>query len=62
MTDEIDTYLTDEIICPYCGSENCDESTEPDGETVCCECDKAFMFRRDYSIKYISEKMKGDEN
>lgn len=57
MPDGIDTYLTDEIICPYCGSENYDESTEPDGEIECCECEKPFIFRRDYSVKYISSKI-----
>lgn len=54
---EIDTYLTDKIICPWCGAENYDESTAPDGKIECCECDQEFVFRRDYTVKYISEKL-----
>ncbi len=56
MGDEIDTYLTDDLICPWCGAENYDETTEPDGETVCSACGKQFTFERDYTISYISRK------
>lgn len=54
---EIDTYLTEKLICPYCGHENYDELNEPDGETFCSECEKVFTFQRDYIIKYISKKV-----
>jgi len=54
--DEIDTFLTDKLICPYCGAENYDEENEPEGDTVCSECEKEFTFRRDYTVSYISEK------
>jgi transposase-like protein len=53
---EFDTYLTENLICPYCGKENYDETTEPAGETVCSECGKVFIFKRDYTISYISKK------
>jgi hypothetical protein len=32
--DEIGTFLTDKLICPYCGAENYDEENEPEGDTV----------------------------
>jgi len=56
MGDEIDTYLTDDLICPWCGAENYDETNEPDGETACGECGKPFKFERDYTIRYTSKK------
>jgi|GEM_PF-5480391 len=54
---EFDTYLTKKLICPYCGKENYDETTEPDGKTVCSECGNVFEFQRDYTISYISKKV-----
>jgi len=54
---EFDTYLTDKLICPYCGHENHDENDGPDGITTCSVCDKEFEFERDYSISYISKKL-----
>ncbi len=32
--DEFDTFLTEKLICPYCGAENYDEENEPEGDTV----------------------------
>jgi len=56
METEIDTFLTERLICPWCGEENEDETNEPDGETTCSECEKQFTFERDYTIHYISRK------
>lgn len=55
--DEIDTWLTDELTCPYCGAKNCDDPGEPDGMTMCSECEREFEFERDYSVSYTSRKM-----
>jgi len=56
MEDEIDTFLTAKLICPYCGEENEDDSREETG-TTCSGCGEKFRFERDYTIRYISAKI-----
>lgn len=59
--DEIDTWLTDELICPHCGAENYAEPGDPDGVTMCCECGRVFEFERDYTVYYTSRKVMKNE-
>ncbi len=55
---EIDHDYTSEIVCPYCGHTFSDswEMHGDDGETECDECNKVFMWRRDVSVTYVTEK------
>ncbi len=59
--DAIDTFRTDEIVCPHCGQVFTDSweygNQEDIGEVECGECDKAFYVRREIDISYTSEKL-----
>lgn len=64
---EINTYSTDKIICPYCGAvvENVDFETfydhdpECDQKFYCEECDHEFVASRSVSFSYESYKIGG---
>ena len=58
LDEEIDTYLTDEIICPYCGCEIDDDFTECEGTIQCDECEKWFGYEKEYSVCYTTRKSK----
>lgn len=55
----IDHEYTDEIVCPYCGSEHTDSwEYEPDMNVIdCWECGREFQYERHISIMYSTEKM-----
>ncbi|SHN77543.1 hypothetical protein [Desulfitobacterium chlororespirans] len=57
----IDHEYTDEIICPYCGSEFSDsDDIEPNDEILglqyCEECEKGFYAFRSVTVDYSTEK------
>lgn len=54
-----DTNFTNNIICPYCGSEDGDswEETQDWGEIECGNCYKTFYFEREISVTYTTTKI-----
>lgn len=55
---EIDCDWTDEVVCPYCGTEFLDSwEYEDEGEEYCEECNKEFAFQRNVIVGYSSQKM-----
>lgn len=58
---EINTELTDEIVCPQCGHEFSDswDIDCEDGATVDCQkCDQSFWVVRIVSVNYTSMSLK----
>lgn len=56
---EIDTYYTDDVVCPYCGCKHqmdCDFHTG-DNEYNCAECERDFVFEPSYSVSFCSWTM-----
>ena len=52
-----DTSCTNEIVCPYCGSEHSDSwEMSDDGETECDRCEKPFFYQRNMYIDYTSKR------
>jgi len=58
----IDTYHTNNIVCPYCGEEDVDgwelfdfDETEVEGCT-CGACGKVFNASREFSATYCTYK------
>ena len=52
---------TNEIVCPYCGAEQCDSwelflDDREDAEDECGECGKAFFVTQHVSVTYSSSK------
>lgn len=60
MSEEIDHWATDEIVCPYCGYEYVDswefEKGDDGGVLNCKKCGEDFRFFREYSITYSTRK------
>ncbi len=55
---EIDHEFTDEVVCPYCGQEESDSWEFSDsGSQKCSGCDKEFIFTRNVSVSYSTEKL-----
>lgn len=56
---DIDTSMTDEITCPYCGHEHIDswEYRNDEGSMQCGECSKYFRWDRDVSVYYSSRQV-----
>ena len=52
-----DTYLTDVIVCPWCGTkyEDCWE-WDDDGKEVCDACEREFSYERHVDVSYITRK------
>jgi len=57
---KIDHKYTDEIVCPYCGSEHTDswEYKEDSDEIQCGECEKEFTYERIVTVEYCTSKKK----
>jgi hypothetical protein len=60
---DIDTDLTENCICPYCGYEDTDswELSGDDGETnetTCGSCGEDFEYSRNITITFSSSKLK----
>ena len=53
---EIEHYLTDEIVCPYCGHEFEDSFGYNEGIVKCEECGKNFGFYKIVNVYYTSNK------
>lgn len=56
---EFDTDYTDNIICPYCNSED-EDSWEYDcdeGVIACSNCNKKFNYSRSRSVAYTTSKI-----
>ena len=67
--EDIDSYLTDEIICPYCGHEFSDSyeyfrDGDYSGDIQCLneDCKKEFFCEPCYDVHYISTKKKETPN
>jgi uncharacterized Zn-finger protein len=60
---ELDTELTDEIICPHCGYEYGDswELFDDDGDHDCPECEKTFELVCE-AVYYFSTYKKDPKN
>ena len=62
VSKEIDTFMTNSIVCPHCGHEyeDCGDWF-PDGRNVsvdtCDECNGEFRTHCDYTVYYITEKL-----
>jgi len=58
---EFDTYLTHNLVCPYCGYEHEDpDDMRASGTYPCQRCEKEFTYSCDYTVYYITEKAKED--
>ena len=57
MIDELDTWRTDEIVCPYCGYVF-DESYEYIGDELveCPDCMKKFELESEEIVEYTTTK------
>jgi DNA-directed RNA polymerase subunit RPC12/RpoP len=60
-----DTYMIDQIICPYCGARNRKDTEweinfgpglEGDTELDCSKCDKEFMVSSHVDVSYSTFK------
>lgn len=59
--DGIDTWFTDEIICPWCGYKiDPDPSEWENGEHDCDECGKPFFLEINYDISYTTAALRID--
>lgn len=47
---------TNEIVCPYCGYEQCDSWEAGEGDNDCPECHKVFEVERIMSVTYNTSK------
>lgn len=61
VLEEIDHEYTQEIVCPFCGSEWGDSwEIEPNNEDIglmkCDDCGKQFYATRNIDITYVTEK------
>ena len=61
--DEIDCWLTDAIVCPYCGFEfgDCWEFGDS-GRVDCDSCGQDFEFEAEHSVRYTSRKIERVED
>ncbi|MEI6421327.1 MAG: hypothetical protein WCP55_03855 [Lentisphaerota bacterium] len=57
MAEEIDTWLTDKPVCPYCGAIQGDDDLEPGMELKCTGCGEMMDLDIDYSPSYITKKI-----
>lgn len=54
----IDHDCTDDIVCPWCGSQYEDDGEYgPEGSMDCGDCHKKFKWAADYSVTYSTEKV-----
>ena len=54
---EEDSQGTDEIVCPYCGSEIPESREFPDSGTLTCDdCEKLFDYSRDVTVTYCTRR------
>lgn len=57
--DEMDTWNTDKIVCPWCGyvfGDSCEYDVD-DGELIeCPECEKPLELELEYSASYYTQK------
>jgi hypothetical protein len=55
---DMDHSYTDEIVCPYCGSEQGDswELSDDSGDLECGNCDKEFTYERDITVNYTTSR------
>ena len=67
--DEIDTFSSDSIICPYCGNEidiDCEtfesRELEFEEEMKCWECGKTFIAQQSVSFSYETFKKESEED
>jgi len=60
---EFATKYTLEIICPYCMKEMSDswEVSPDDGELDCGWCGKPFLYSRNITVDYSTEKIPTSE-
>lgn len=59
---QIDTFMTEYIVCPHCGHEHEDHGDWfPNGQDVsvdtCVECNGTFRTHCDYTVNYITEPL-----
>lgn len=56
---EWDCWGTTELVCPYCGYVHSDswEISDDDGKIECEKCGETFVFARERSTTYITEKI-----
>ena len=61
---EIDTYQTEEIICPFCAHEYSDSWEYHDyrGNLSCNECRKEFYLEVNFDVSYSTSKNKDYED
>jgi hypothetical protein len=57
--EDIDTYRTDNLVCPHCGYIDKDSWEMPDSsdKAECPECGKTFAYDRQYDVTYTSQKI-----
>ena len=64
--EEIDSWCTDEVVCPHCGFEYSDSwefhlNNDNQQEIECCECQKSFYMIPEFSVHYSTYKMEIDQ-
>lgn len=60
--EELETYATDNALCPWCKAEYTDSWEMEDGEYECDVCNKKFSLWRDVSVTYTTHKVKEKPN
>lgn len=57
--EEIDTWMTDSIVCPYCGLKfgNSSEYDGDSGKIITCDCGQFFRLHVEFDVSYITEKL-----
>jgi hypothetical protein len=57
MSNEIDHWMTENIVCPHCGFEyensDCDLE-DSSGKQECEKCEKEFRWYAEYSVNFIT--------
>ena len=54
---EIDTFMTDEIVCPFCGHKHSDNWEWVEiGEGACEECGEDFEVEKNVTVSYTTYK------
>jgi len=57
MMDELDTFCTDQIICPFCGAViDCADYDGSDTTAECDECGEICTLCVEYSVSYTTRR------
>jgi len=66
VTNELNHFLTEEIVCPYCGYQHTEsyeffDDMEGDEDIECGDCGEEFRGSRIVTIQYTSRKKENEK-